>query len=212
MNNGQLFRDLLIYVSRNARAQNVIGSADHGAHRCNHVERSVGLLLKEEEKIIAIENDEFGIFERDRRRGTRQTVQHRELAEEIAFFGYRQNDFLAGNIADENLDLAAADDIQLIAAVTGLEQSRALLQLEPVNNLCKRLAIFLVVQREELDFRKYLVINHPIFLPQVLWKSSSREPPWLPAFGSCASARASHVEPHEASCDRAPRAACRAHS
>src|SRR5207253_5745747 len=47
-------------------------------------------------------------------------------------------------------------------------------------------------ERAEADLKRSV----GLLLEEVLWKISSREPPWLPAFGSYASARASHAEPH----------------
>src|SRR5919198_5421242 len=150
LDEGQALLDLLVDVARDARAQELVGLARHLAHRRQHVERRLGLLLEEEHQVPAVELDQLGRRQGQGRGRARPRVEERDLAEEVAGPGDVEDDLLARRVLDEELHLALADEEKTLPRLARPEESLVVLELDEVNDLGQRAPVCVVEQPEEL--------------------------------------------------------------
>src|SRR5206468_2701902 len=104
--------------------QELVRFARHVADCRQEPHRGLGRFLEEEQEVVAIELEQFGIDESERRGCARAAIEESELAENLAIARDREHDLLPGRVFDEQLDLAGADDEQRFARLAGLKERR----------------------------------------------------------------------------------------
>src|SRR5262249_43788560 len=113
------------------------------------------MLVNEIEQPHPIQNEHTGILARDRSGGPGAAVKKRELADNVSLLVFRENDLLTLSALDKELHPAAAQDKDLSAGITVVEDGLAALELATAHHLGQGFALLVVKQAKDGDFANH---------------------------------------------------------
>src|SRR5512140_952913 len=106
----------------------------------------MGMTVDELEQLLAVEGEALGVFDGHRRGGTRTAVQQGDLTEDVAGLVVAEQDLVALEALDEDLDAPGADQVKAVPGIAKDEQGIAFTEMPGVEELAQGGALVEVEQ------------------------------------------------------------------